>query len=661
MTTDNLQKYGSEFQTKCISSLLSDRQFLERIFEILEPKMFEAEASQWIVEETKKYFKEYKSVPTPAVFKFKMDSLTKNIKDEKRAELLKSSIVVQLRGVYQKVTESDITFIKDEFLTFCINQSMKNAVLESADLVKAGEYNKIRLVVENALKAGMERDLGHDYVDDVEDRLSELARSCVPTGIPVLDGLLNGGLGKGELGFVIGPAGSGKCVGPNTEIEIEYEEIGLPFVMNDGKEEILWLNPFKKYKIGNFGEVSGHVLEKMFKVGHTETEKITQKIKIKELFDNLGISEKENEMLDIDFPLMVKTPYGYKQIRTAFRTEKQKPVTIYFKNNKTLKTSCNHLLKVNGEWKKVKDISVDDVIETEHGVTSILKNGGIKYKRKEEILYDISVEDVHCYYSNGILSHNSWILARLGTEAIKQGKNVLHFTMELNQGYTGLRYDSCFTGIAFQEVREHADKIRENIKKVRSHLNIKYFPQYSVSANDLKLYVDRYQTLTNKKIDLVIIDYADLLRPESQSKNSNSYHDGGSIYGELRGTAGVLQIPTWSASQSNRGGYSEDIVEAQHVADSFKKIMIGDFIMSLSRKREDKIHSIARIHIVKNRFGPDGMTFPAQFNTDCGSLHLFEAGSQEGMEIQNKMGDSDNSVKSLIKSKWNRNKADGDE
>jgi replicative DNA helicase len=465
MQVDNLKKYGAEFQIKCIAALLSDKSFLERIYEILEPSMFETDANQWIVKETKNYFIEYKDLPTPTVFKYKVDALTKHIGDPKQVELLKSGIIPQLRNVYQKTTESDIKFIKDEFLTFCINQSMKNAVLESADLVKAGEYTKIRTVIESALKAGMEKDLGHDYVSDVEQRLSETARSCIPTNIPAIDELLDGGLGKGELGFIIGPAGSGK----------------------------------------------------------------------------------------------------------------------------------------------------------------------------------------------------SWILSRFGAEALRQGKNVVHFTMELNQSYTGLRYDSCFTGIEFQEIRKHADRIREHVKDIKSNLNIKYFPMYSISPGSLKLHIDRYQMLTNKKVDLIIVDYADLLRPETREKNSNSYHDGGSIYGELRGVAGELQIPIWTASQANRGGYDQDIVEAQHVADSFKKIMIGDFIMSIARKREDKVHSIARFHIAKNRFGPDGLTFPAEFNTDCGRLVLFDPGSREGMEIQNKMGDAENSVKSLIKNRWNRNKTSSEE
>lgn len=389
--------------------------------------------------------------------------------------------------------------------------------------------------------------------------------------------------------------------------------------------------------------------------------KINKKIKIKDLFVELGVNEEENSSVNVNFPLKVKTPYGYKQIKTAFRTEKQSPTTLYFRNNKTLTTSPDHRLMVNGEWKRVKDISSDDIIETETGTTSILPNRGRKIKSKEEILYDISVEDVHCYYSNGILSHNSWTLSRIGSNSIKQGKNVVHITLELQQKYTGFRYDSCFTGISFQKVKDHPDKIRKIMGDIKSKLNIKYFPMYSISSADIKLYLERYMTLKQERVDLLIVDYADLLRPEIRGRNSDPYEEGGSVYGGLRSIAGELQIPIWTCSQGNRSSYTQDIVGAESVADSFKKIMIGDFVASLARKREDKMHSVARIHIVKNRFGPDGMTFPAKFDTDCGHLELFDSKSREGMEIQNKMGETDNSVKNLIKSKWNRNRSTEEE
>ena len=97
---DNLKKFGSEFQTKCISALVSDKTFIERISDILEPDSFETDAHQFIVKETISYFLSYKELPTLAVFKVKVDGIQNDI--------LKQSVVDQLRLVYQKITDSDL-------------------------------------------------------------------------------------------------------------------------------------------------------------------------------------------------------------------------------------------------------------------------------------------------------------------------------------------------------------------------------------------------------------------------------------------------------------------------------------------------------------------------------------------------------------------------
>ena len=185
-----------------------------------------------------------------------------------------------------------------------------------------------------------------------------------------------------------------------------------------------------------------------------------------------------------------------------------------------LKTSGKHRLKVNGQWKHVNDINVGELVETEFGTTKLIS----KKEGDEEILYDISVDEVHCYYSNGVLSHNSWVLAKLGVEAMKQGKNVVHFTLELNENYVGLRYDACFTGIDFQNIRNNVDIVKQKIAEVPGKLKIKYFPIKTVSAYSLKSHCERLAVL-GTKVDLIIVDYADILRPSQSERNSNSYSD----------------------------------------------------------------------------------------------------------------------------------------
>jgi replicative DNA helicase len=453
---DNLKKFGSEFQIKCISGILSDKSFLERLSDIIDPASFESDAHQWIVKQTVAYFMQYKDLPTLNVFKIKVDSIENSV--------LKEAIVSQLRNVYQKITDSDLKFVKEQYLEFCKSQKLKNAIIDSVEHLKTGNYEQVKALVDSAMKAGMERNIGHDYMTEVDKRMSVMARNTVKTNWTEVDTIMDGGLAGGELGIITACAGSGK----------------------------------------------------------------------------------------------------------------------------------------------------------------------------------------------------SWVLAKIGAEAMKQGKNVVHFTLELNENYVGLRYDSCFTGIDFQNIRNNVDIVRKKIEQVPGKLFIKYFPIKTVSAHHLKMHTERIAML-GSKIDLIIVDYADILRPYQSERNSNSYSEAGGIYEELRSIAGELQVPIWSASQSNRAAMDEDIIQANNISDSYRKIMTADFVMSLSRKVTDKVANTARFHIIKNRFGPDGLTFPSRMNAGCGDIQIYAENSKDGMSILNEMGDSENLVKKALSNKWNAHMGDDGE
>jgi len=129
-------------------------------------------------------------------------------------------------------------------------------------------------------------------------------------------------------------------------------------------------------------------------------------------------------------------------------------------------------------------------------------------------------------------------------------------------------------------------------------------------------------------------------------------HALGNIYEDLRGLAGEFEVPIWTASQANRSALDEDNIEAQHIAESYQKIMTADFVVSLSRKVEDKIGNTGRFHIIKNRFGPDGLTYPAQVNTNTGAVEIYEATSVGGKETQKKIDNRDNLMKKMLANKF---------
>lgn len=244
----------------------------------------------------------------------------------------------------------------------------------------------------------------------------------------------------------------------------------------------------------------------------------------------------------------------------------------------------------------------------------------------------------------------SWALANVGAHAVKQGKTVVHYTLELNQNYVGLRYDSIFTGIPAQELKYNIEDVEKTVNNLKGELVVKYFPTKGGTVNTLAAHIEKCR-IQGKKPDMIIVDYADLLKGQGLN-NREVRHELGNIYEDLRGLAGELDVPIWTASQANRSAINEEIIQADKIAESYSKIMIADFVISLSRKLEDKTANTGRWHLIKNRFGPDGITFPSKMNASNGHIDIYEPNSAQGQETQQEINQGSEYIRKMLKDKF---------
>jgi hypothetical protein len=242
----------------------------------------------------------------------------------------------------------------------------------------------------------------------------------------------------------------------------------------------------------------------------------------------------------------------------------------------------------------------------------------------------------------------SWLLINIGAHAVKAGKIVIHYTLELNENYVGQRYDSVITGIPAQNLKNYRDEIEAKMLTIKGELIVKYYPTKSVGVMGLKAHMEKTMML-GKKPDLVIVDYGDLLKVNAKKDKHEALED---LYEELRGMAGEYGIPVWTASQAGRSALEDDIIEADKIASSYGKVMVADFLMSLSRKVEDKMSGTGRGHVIKNRFGPDGITLPSKINTNNGQFQFFEPQTTQGKQTTQIMKTGENLVKKNLAQKF---------
>lgn len=223
----------------------------------------------------------------------------------------------------------------------------------------------------------------------------------------------------------------------------------------------------------------------------------------------------------------------------------------------------------------------------------------------------------------------SHVLVHLGAQALKQGKNVVHYTLELADTAVAKRYDACLTGHNLDDLMDQKDDILEKIKEVDGQLIIKEYPTKSASVTTIRNHLEKVKQ-TQMEVDMVIVDYGDLLR--SVHRNTEKRHDLESIYEDLRGLSQEFRCPVITASQTNRKGLNEEVITMESISEAFNKCFVADFIISLSRTIKDKNSNIGRLFIAKNRNGPDGIIFSVFM--DPGSVCIKVLEQDDVCEIQ---------------------------
>jgi len=208
----------------------------------------------------------------------------------------------------------------------------------------------------------------------------------------------------------------------------------------------------------------------------------------------------------------------------------------------------------------------------------------------------------------------SMALVHLGSQAVKLGKTVIHYSLEMSDTVIGTRYDSCITGVKLADTFNLKEQIYEKVKDIEGNVIIKEYPTKSATTATIKNHLEKIKS-RGIPIDMIIVDYADLLKPVSNKRNSEKRHDLESIYEELRGIAQTFECPIWTASQTNRSGLNAEVITMESISEAYNKCFVADFIFSVSRTIEDKAANKGRIFVAKNRNGPDGIIFPIRMDT----------------------------------------------
>lgn len=202
---DNLGYLGPEFQYKLVRAFMDDHKFFVGINNIIDQNMFTESALRTYVGVLKEYYEVHEMIPSYQLMEIELRSKSKN-------DLEIQTYVDTLKKIKQTPNEG-IDSIRDIADRFFKQQNLTKAINKISKVIENGEYDRYyecEDIIRKALEVGSEEYLGIGVFDNLELVLSDDYRCPIPTGIGKIDETLEGGLGKGELGIVLGPSSFGK-------------------------------------------------------------------------------------------------------------------------------------------------------------------------------------------------------------------------------------------------------------------------------------------------------------------------------------------------------------------------------------------------------------------------------------------------------------------
>lgn len=193
-------------------------------------------------------------------------------------------------------------------------------------------------------------------------------------------------------------------------------------------------------------------------------------------------------------------------------------------------------------------------------------------------------------------------------------KNVVVISLELSEEIKGLRIDAQFTGLKIEELVKNEDKVIEAYKSLEvddKKLIIKEYPASSINTIKISHFISRLEMYTGFQPDFIIIDYADLILPNSM-KRTGLYQDGGEVFEQLRGLAYEYKVPVLTATQLGRTAIElpPDEVNESHISESQKKMNTCDNIIGIIATSTMRAMGQATFKTLKARNGIKDMILP---------------------------------------------------
>ena len=202
---DDLGYLGTEFQYRLAHHFMDDKKFFRDVSDMVDTNMFTDVNVRRFMGTLKNFFDINDYVPSYEQAEIELRSTTNSDQD--------IEFVVEIVKKIKNTTCEGADSIKTKAHKFFKQQNMAKVYNQMGKFISDGDidkYDELEELIRNALATGNREEIGIHLRDNLGEVLSEDYRKVVPTGVKGVDDALEGGLGRGELGVIIGPSSFGK-------------------------------------------------------------------------------------------------------------------------------------------------------------------------------------------------------------------------------------------------------------------------------------------------------------------------------------------------------------------------------------------------------------------------------------------------------------------
>jgi len=236
-------------------------------------------------------------------------------------------------------------------------------------------------------------------------------------------------------------------------------------------------------------------------------------------------------------------------------------------------------------------------------------------------------------FAGGSGAGKSLFLANLGVNWALQGLNVVYLTLELSEQLVSMRIDSMTTGITTRDIFKNIDDVEMKVKmmgKKAGAFQVKYMPS-GKTANDIRAYLKEYEIKVGKKVDVLLVDYLDLLMPVGKRISAeNLFVKDKYVSEELRNLAMELQCVFVTAAQLNRGAVEEVEFDHSHISGGLSKIQTADNVIGIFTSRAMRERGRYQLQLMKTRSSSGvGQKVDLEFNIETLRITDLDEDEQE--------------------------------